>query len=175
MTANNHYVVRPLAVADSTALRNLRLNAITANPECFCTALSEVKLQDINYYQAQIRLSDSSSNQTLFGAFSANNQLLGVIGLERMSGVLRAHRARFWGLITDTKYRRQGIARQLCAHAMDQARDMSVEKLSLELTGEAVPALHLYRSLGFRIESVEPLALKLDGRYLDEIRMVLCF
>ena len=175
MAANSPCVIRPLAATDIVAFRDLRLNAITLNPECFCTALSEAEQQDIHYYQALIRQTDSSPHQALFGAFSPEGKLLGVIGLERMSGTLRAHRARLWGLITDTKYRRQGIARQLCTHAINQARSMSVEKLSLELTGEAVPALHLYRSLGFRIESVEPLALKLDDRYLDEIRMALCF
>jgi len=104
-----------------------------------------------------------------------NEKLLGVIGLERLNGTLRAHRARIWGLVISIKHRRQGISRQLCVHTIEQARKMTVEKLSLELTGEAVAALHLYRNLGFRIESVEPLALKMDGRYLDEIRMALCF
>ena len=175
MTTSIPRTIRPLVASDATAFRNLRLKAITSNPECFCTALKEAQRQDLAYYQQQISQSSCSRNQALFGTFNRAGELLGVAGLERMSGELRAHRARIWGLVIDTHYRRQGIARELCEHSIKYAHDMKIEKLSLELTGEAVAALHLYRSLGFRIESVEPLALKLEGRYLDEIRMALCF
>ncbi len=187
MAVSQSQTIRPLAIADAAAFRQLRLKTLAASPECFCTSQAEAEQQSKDQYRRQISICQKSPGQFLFGYFAdietrhlhtdtaAGQRLIGVIGVERLSGMLRRHRAHIHGLLVDGDYRRQGVARTLCQHAIEQARRMEVEKLSLELTGEAVAALHLYRSLGFRIESVEPLALKLEGRYLDEIRMSLCF
>ncbi|MCW8886279.1 MAG: GNAT family N-acetyltransferase [Motiliproteus sp.] len=167
-------MLRPLQSEDAEAFMALRLKAIGANPECFCSTLSEVQQQGLDHYRQLIDLHLQSSSQQLLGAFSKTDQLQGVIALERLNGALRTHRGRIWGLLVDPDCRRQGTARALCQQALESAKQMELEKINLELTGEAVAALHLYRDLGFRIESIEPLAFKLDGRYLDEIRMSRC-
>ncbi len=166
--------IRALHAADAAAFQRLRLNTLRANPECFCTSLQEAQGQNLADYLQQISDTLKSDQQHLIGAFDERG-LLGMVGIERLKGGLRCHRGRIWGLMVDADQRRRGTARQLCGQAIVLARQMGVEKLGLELTGEALAALHLYRSLGFRIEGIEPLALKLDGRYLDEIRMALYF
>ena len=168
-------MLRPLQLEDAEAFMALRTKSIAANPECFCSSIGEVQQQGLNHYRELISAHEHATRQQLYGAFSDSGQLQGVIAIEQLAGALRAHRGRIWGLMVDPDCRRQGVARQLCQQALDTGKALALEKISLELTGEAVAALHLYRALGFRIESIEPLALKLDGRYLDEIRMSLCF
>ncbi len=166
--------LRPLSLDDAEAFMMLRLSAINANPECFCSTYEEVLQQPLSYYRQLLSSQQQSSQQFIFGAFSPARRLRGIIAIERLSGDLRSHRGRIWGLLVDPDFRRQGIARALCQRAMLQAKEMTLEKVNLELTGEAVAALHLYRELNFRIECIEPLAFKFQGRYLDEIRMTRC-
>ncbi|MEH6624976.1 MAG: GNAT family N-acetyltransferase [Motiliproteus sp.] len=166
--------LRPLSMDDAEAFMVLRLSALKANPECFCSTLEEVQQQHISYYRQLLSAHLESSQQFIFGAFSPATGLRGIIAIERLSGSLRSHRGRIWGLLVDPDFRRQGVARELCLLSIAQAKKMALEKVNLELTGEAVAALHLYRVLGFRIECIEPLAFKHHGRYLDEIRMTLC-
>lgn len=169
------FQIRACQPLDAQAFRVLRLETLKANPECFCTSLEEARSQGVGQFEQLIDACCRSDDRQLLGAFDDGGQLVGALALERLRGQLRLHRGRLWGLAVMPDARRQGVARALCAQAITTARRLEgVEKLSLELTGEAVAALRLYRSLGFRIEGVEPLALKLNGRYLDEIRMALC-
>lgn len=166
--------IRPLKAKDATALSQLRLQATEANPECFCTTLHEVRSYPVGFYQQEIEQAESNPRQKILGYF-VDDQLLGAVGVERLHGGMLQHRGRIWGLMVCPNSRRQGIARQLCEAAVQEAKQLEVEKLGLEVTGDAIAAMQLYRSLGFRIETIEPLALKLDGHYMDEIRMSLCF
>lgn len=164
---------RPLTSSDSAAFRALHQAVIHANPECFCTAVSEAEQYQLNFYRAQIKEHSSADNRRLYGAFSPQGELLGMVGIEQLNGLMRCHKARLWGLMVHPTGRRRGLAQQLCQQAIAFARQLNTEKITLELTGSAIAALHLYRGLGFRIETVEPMALKLNSQYLDEIRMAL--
>lgn len=166
--------IRPLDPKDAIALATLRLASTKANPECFCTSLSELQTATVDLFAQEIKQRHQLENNRILGYFH-HGEMLGAIGVEQLYGDLRRHKGRIWGLMVSPEHRRQGIARELCNAAVETAKDYGVEKLSLELTSEAVAAMKLYRSLDFRIETVEPMALKFEGRYLDEIRMAICF
>lgn len=166
--------IRQLEPKDAIAFATLRLTSTKANPECFCTSLSELQTATVELFAQEIEQRHKLKNNRILGCFQ-HGELVGAIGIEQLYGDLRRHKGRIWGLMVSPDYRRQGIARLLCEEAVKTAQKYGVEKLSLELTSEAVAAMQLYRSLNFRIETVEPMALKLEGRYLDEIKMALCF
>lgn len=166
--------IRQLDPKDAIAFATLRLASTKANPECFCTSLAELQSATVELFAQEIKQRQQLKNNLILGFFQ-HGELLGTVGIEQLYGDLRRHKGRVWGLMVSPEHHRQGIARQLCEDAVKTAKDFGVEKLSLELTSEAVAALQLYRSLGFRIETVEPMALKLEGRYLDEIKMAIYF
>lgn len=166
--------IRLLDPKDAIAFATLRLASTKANPECFCTSLSELQTATVELFAQEIKQRHELKHNRILGYFH-QGELRGAVGIEQLYGDLRCHKGRVWGLMVSPDYRRQGIARQLCEAAIQTAKEYGVEKLSLELTSEAVAAMQLYRRLGFRIETVEPMALKLEGRYLDEIKMAICF
>lgn len=166
--------IRKLEPRDAIAFASLRLDATKANPECFCSSINELQKTTVDYFAKEIEQRHQLTNNLVIGYFQ-QNKLVGTIGVEQLHGDLRKHKSRIWGLMVLPECRRQGVARALCETAIDQAKAFGADKLGLELTGEAVAALQLYRSLGFRIETIEPMALKLEGRYMDEIRMAICF
>lgn len=148
--ANTRFRIHPLQRSDAKAFALLRRQCTQANPECFCSSLAEVQQYSLAFYQREISEAETLPHQTLLGCF-ADKLLLGSIGVEQLHGQLRQHRGRLWGLMVAPEQRRQGIARLLCEHAIEQARQLGIEKLGLELTSEAQAAMQLYRSLGFRI------------------------
>jgi RimJ/RimL family protein N-acetyltransferase len=64
-----------------------------------------------------------------------------------------------------------GLARQLVEAVLEYAQDR-VELVQLSVIVGNVPAHRLYVSLGFAPYGLEERALKLDGRYYDEVHMV---
>lgn len=166
--------IRPLDPKDAIAYASLRLATTTANPECFCTSLAELQTASVEQFSNEIKHRNQLVNNKMLGYFQ-QGKLIGAVGVEQLYGDLRRHKGRLWGLMVLPDQRRQGVARKLCEAAITMATTYPVEKLGLELTSEAIAAMRLYRSLGFKIETVEPMALKSEGRYLDEIRMALCF
>ncbi|WP_207061462.1 GNAT family N-acetyltransferase [Motiliproteus sp. SC1-56] len=164
--------IRPLGQKDAPLLQQLRLANVRHDPHCFCTSAAEVQRQPLLDFEQLIERFARLHDGCLWGAFGPGGQLLGSLALERLYGDYLRHKARIWGLMVDPGQRRRAVASQLCQRAIREAQAMDgVEKLVLELTGEAVAAMHLYRGLGFRIEGVEPLSLKQQNRYLDEIQM----
>ena len=49
----------------------------------------------------------------------------------------------------------QGIGRQLVEHAMEQARQKSIKQLIVCTGNSSLPALALYKSCGFSVESID--------------------
>ena len=71
-------------------------------------------------------------------------------------------------------YRRKAVARALIAAALEEARRrQGLRKVHLTVSLDQPVARKLYSSFGFRPYGVEPEALNVDGRYVDEELMFL--
>jgi ribosomal protein S18 acetylase RimI-like enzyme len=66
--------------------------------------------------------------------------------------------------------RRAGVGRRLVEAALELAAQ-SVELVQLVVVKGNVPAVRLYESMGFVAYGLETHALKIDGRYYDDILM----
>ena len=69
--------------------------------------------------------------------------------------------------------RGRGIGRALADATIERAWDMGLERIELEVFASNVRAKALYDALGFVVEGVKVHSRKLDGRYDDNILMVL--
>lgn len=65
-------------------------------------------------------------------------------------------------LATSPGHRRKGVARALMAHTMEAARKHQCALATLEVRRSNDPAIHLYRSFGFRAVGIRP------NYYVDE-------
>jgi ribosomal protein S18 acetylase RimI-like enzyme len=163
--------IRELTRADAQALWNLRLRALEKEPASFGEALEELKKVTVESYAE--RLACSSNDHFVFGVFD-DAKLVGMAGFWRVQKVKEHHKGWIWGVYLHETFRGGGLGRAVVTKLLDSARvlpGLSLILLNVATTQQA--ARNLYLSLGFRSIGVEPRALRVDGRYVDEDHMVL--
>ena len=82
------------------------------------------------------------------------------------------HRGKL-GMGVDRDYRRQGIGKKLITQTIESAAEYGIERIELEVYASNIPAISLYKNIGFETECVKTRARKLDGEYDDIIEMVM--
>lgn len=161
--------IRLVTLDDFDAYWALRLRALKEEPESFGSSYEEAAKRP----RADIeKMIVSSNGSFVLGAFAPH--LVGVVGMFRAHGAKEKHKGGIWGMYVAPEFRGRGFGRQLMTAAIAQARTVEeVEELRLAVVTTNDAAYKLYLSLGFTEYGVEPRALKLGDKYLDEHMMVL--
>ena len=76
-------------------------------------------------------------------------------------------------MYVDASNRRSGLARELICKAIERAKEMKLEQLTLGVVSTNEPAKRLYESMGFKTYGIEKRAIKMNGVYSDDEHMVL--
>ena len=156
--------IRVLAPADAPAYRALRARALREEPEAFSRSEPE------SLAELETRFADPE--RFTLGAFAP--ELVGFVSYAREDGAKVAHKGWLLGLYVAPEARGQGIGRGLCAELVRRAREIpGLEQLLLGVGAGNAPAQAVYAGLGFRRYGVEPHAVKIGGRYVDEDLMAL--
>ena len=149
--------IRQLTPEDMPAYKCLMLQALQEFPADFAASY----IQDLLHTGGQI-----------FGAFNANDELIGAVGLRQEPLRKTRHKGLIWGMYVATGYHGQGIGKALLEAAIDHARGISgLEQLYLVVGVHNARAQRLYASLGFTPFGMEPRELKVDGKFYDGIHM----
>jgi RimJ/RimL family protein N-acetyltransferase len=159
--------IRLLTSADAALYRPVRLEALAAHPDAFSSAFAREQEKPLAWFEERLTTSD------VFGAFIAES-LVGVAGFRRQDGAKTEHKAVLWGMYVRPDARKSGAARRLVDAVVAHAAER-VEQLQLAVVSENAAAIRLYTAAGFVEYGREVEALKLDGRYFDEILMALFF
>lgn len=163
--------IRMLTVQDVSEYRELRLQALSLNPEAFLTTYSDYVGRSLDQVASQLAPTDD--NLTL-GAYSEQGKLVGTVTLVRERALKVRHIANVVAMFVLPEYRRRGIGRVLLSDLITEARQLAgLEQLKLSVVKENNPGVALCRSLGFQVYGVEPNALKTEGGFSDEIHTVL--
>jgi ribosomal protein S18 acetylase RimI-like enzyme len=159
-----HIEIRRLTqadAADAARYRDIRLEALTANPEAFASSFEFEHAQPLSWFSERL---DSS---TVLGVFR-DQKLIAIAAFAIQRGQKMAHKGVIWGMYVRPNARRAGIGRRLVEAILDHARQR-VELIQLTVVRDNEQARHLYVSLGFQEYGIERNALKQDGRYYDEV------
>jgi RimJ/RimL family protein N-acetyltransferase len=156
--------IRRLETSDAALYREIRLEALKQNPEAFGSTFERENAQPLSWFEAAVGRSD------VFGAF-LDGALAGMAGYVAQESSKQAHKALLWGMYVRSAARNSGLGRKLVAAVLSHARGR-VEMVQLAVVSENKGARRLYNALGFVEYGLEKRALKLNGRYYDEVLMV---
>jgi ribosomal protein S18 acetylase RimI-like enzyme len=159
--------IRRLSSDDAASFKEIRLEALKANPELLRSTFELEDKLDVAWFAG--RLEDTH----VMGAFR-DGELVGTAGFSIQQGQPNAHKGRLFGMYVRSSSRNLGVGRLLLSAVLDVARE-NVELIQLSVVRENGPARRLYESVGFLEFGVEPKASKYGDRYYDEALMALDF
>ena len=167
------YDVREMSVEDASEYKRIHLEALKSHPNAFAGSHEEFKEKS----SEDIRTEISGLKRTggfVVGAFSADGNLLGMIGVSRSGHKKLQHRGHVWGVYVTPSVRGVGIIRSLFDKTIKIAKETDgLVQLDIEAVTTNKKAFELYKSVGFELCGTQPRALKVGAEYFDEYLLVL--
>lgn len=161
--------IRTLKRDDAEIYRAIRLRALKEEPQSFGESWEEGCRRTLESIGERLEAIDAF----VLGAF-VNDELVGTVGCVRRDGMKTRHQGFIWGMYVAPEHRGKGIGKALMKAAIAQASAIDgLEQISLSVVTTNLAARSAYLSLGFAVFGLEPRALKVDGKYLDEEHMIL--
>ena len=77
------------------------------------------------------------------------------------------------GIAVKSGYRRLGIATKLMEALLQEAKRQGLKVIILDVYEKNLPALNLYRKMGFKEVGRIPKAIFWKGEYIDDVKMTL--
>lgn len=131
-------MIRLLTKEDAEKYWDLRLQALQVNPEAFVTTYEEAIRQENPIKRVESNLTATTS--CTFGAFNEENHLVGVVTLLTEEREAYKHKGHIVAMYVDAQNRRNGLARELITNAIQRARDIKLEQLTLGVVSTNEPA-----------------------------------
>ncbi|MCG8318384.1 MAG: GNAT family N-acetyltransferase [Cytophagales bacterium] len=161
------FIVRRLTADDAEDFLALRLEGLSRHPEAFgADSAGDIALGMDEWRR---RLTDNP----VFGGFR-DDRLLAAAGMYRESREKMRHKGVLWGVYVTEAAQGNGFGRAVVEAAVAEARQLVAQLMTSVSVGNQA-ALDLYLSLGFQPWGVQPRALKIGERYIDEVELLLIF
>ncbi len=163
--------ISTLTAANASAYRALMLEAYEQAPDAFTTTAAERRAEPDSWWVKRIGSADGLA--TSFGAWRDNN-LVGTVALEYSAKPKTRHSVLVLGMYVQPSQRGSGVGLALMKAAIAAASSRpETQSLNLTLTEGNVPALRLYRSVGFVTWGVQPEAIRTDTGLKGKVHMSL--
>jgi RimJ/RimL family protein N-acetyltransferase len=166
---NDEWSIRRLRPDDAPALVALRREALEVDPLAFAASLEDDRALSLEFVRGAL----ADDEQAVFGLFHGT-ELVGMVGLTREPRLKLRHKATIWGVYVAPRARTKGSGRALLDAAIAYARRWpGLLQLHLTVSDTALSAIRLYERSGFRAWGREPRAMHWQGRFVDDLHMVL--
>ncbi|MBO1112598.1 GNAT family N-acetyltransferase [Bordetella petrii] len=159
------FPLRRLRGADAAPYRDLRLESLQASPTAYGSSWEEESAQPLEWFAHRLEHS-----WTLGGWLG--ERLCGTAAVIAHEQLKMRHKGIIVGVYVHPDARGlgmgQALIRGLIAHAGGR-----LDTLLISAEASNTPARRLYQKLGFKEYGREPRAMKIDGRFYDEVLMAL--
>jgi RimJ/RimL family protein N-acetyltransferase len=160
------FKVRRLEAGDVAIYRELRLEALTSNPEAFGASWEDESVKPDSWWTERLEAN------TVFGGWIDRSPLLGIAGFHVNGAAKLRHKGILWGMYVRPDGRGTGLAAALVQRIIEHARAL-VEEICLTVVSSNAAAYRLYGAAGFEQYGLERRALKVGNEYYDEVLMAL--
>ena len=167
---------RYLNAEDAGEWLRLRLAALQGDPEAFSASFEEY--QSLSLEEVRKRLGFDApgfeaNDAFVVGAFE-DGWLQGCAGFYRDKGLKSHHKGHVWGVYVTPEKRGSGVGKKMMKMLLERGAALDgIQQILLSVSTTQAAAIRLYRSLGFTSYGLEPRALKIGGRFIDEEYMFL--
>ncbi|MCF1585706.1 GNAT family N-acetyltransferase [Tetragenococcus koreensis] len=114
-------------------------------------------------------INDVSRNGLLLAAWD-DAKIVGYI-LVQVSSLKKTKHIGYVVLGVLSKYSHKGIGTRLIDKALSWAKENTLHRVELSVVSENIPAVKLYKKMGFICEGIRKDSILLDGKFLDEYYM----
>jgi ribosomal protein S18 acetylase RimI-like enzyme len=157
--------IKKLIKHDASHYQQIRLEALSNNPDSFGTMYAEEAMMTIDKFEEKIPPVDN--NSFILGCYE-NEDLIGIVALHQESRIKLRHKAYIRSMYVQPKYRKKDIGKLLLNELITRAKAIKeIEILLLDVVTNNLPAKQLYLSFGFQIYGIEKMAYKLNQQYFD--------
>jgi ribosomal protein S18 acetylase RimI-like enzyme len=119
------------------------------------------------------RLRSGDTGNFVLGGFEGE-AMVAMTGFYREAAVKRRHKGWIWGVFVSPSARGKGVGRALLARVVQTAKDLpGLRCILLTVSTTQQAAIKLYQDLGFHSYGIEPHALMVGERYIDEHHKIL--
>ncbi|MWV44306.1 GNAT family N-acetyltransferase [Paenibacillus sp. HJL G12] len=158
--------IRNIQRAQAGDFWRLRLEALQSHPEAFGASYEDQVNTPMNEVEWKI---NNELDNYILGAFSENNELMGMAGFRREQGVKVRHKGMIWGVYVSPEHRGLGIARMLMQEILRRGSEIEgLQQIQLTVVTVNHAAAELYKRLGFVTYGIEKDALIYQGQVYDE-------
>ena len=167
-------LIRPVRLSDVEAFRTMRLEAVRDYPLAFTADLAETEARPIEWWRDLLSRNTGDGNAgVIMVADGGDGELAGMTGLYAPTQPKLAHAATLWGVYVRPQFRGLGIGERLLRACIDWARVKNFATVKLSVVEGNDVARRCYERVGFTTYGVEPVAVKWENRFHDELLMAL--
>jgi ribosomal protein S18 acetylase RimI-like enzyme len=162
--------IRFIRESDVATFKALRLEALQAHPESYQTDYDEEVAQPDVVWRDRVGKAAGDPSGSIVLA-DAGDELAGMVGVWRGTGVKTRHEANIWGVYVRPKYRGNKLTDQMIAEALGWCRGGGVRIVRLTVVTSKTAAVCCYERSGFMVYGVCPEKIRIGDVYHDELLM----
>ena len=157
-------IIKKLTKHDAPDYRNIRLEALSNNPDSFGTMYQEEAIMTMDKFRERIPV---DNNNFILGCYQ-DRKLIGIVAFHQESRIKVKHKAYIRSMYIKPECREKGIGKLLLNELIERAKAINeIEILLLDVVTNNLIAKQLYLSFGFQIYGIEKMAYKLNHQYFD--------
>lgn len=163
-------LIRAAAPDDAESLRELRVEALSANPTAFGADAAAAAADPAAAWVERVARY-AAEEQGLIAVAVGEGRPIGMAGLAREHWPKTRHCATLWGVYVRPAWRGRRVAEALLGECLAWARDHGVSLVKLGVVTTNTPAIRCYARCGFTVYGVDPQTICHDGLCYDELLM----